>query len=88
MAEIAFILPSVLATAWMTLFLKSRLAFRAYSIVAIPVISVLIVYIFFSVVFTPLEVGPFFGVTSIFSLLPALVICMGLGARKINFPKR
>jgi hypothetical protein len=58
MAEIAFILPSVLATAWMTLFLKSRLAFRAYSIVAIPVISVLIVYIFFSVVFTPLEVGP------------------------------
>ena len=88
MAEIAFILPSVLAAAWMTLFLKSRLAFRAYSIVIIPVLSVLVTYIFFSVIFTPFELGPFFGVTSIFSLLPALIICMGLGIHKINSPRR
>lgn len=88
MVEIAFILPSVLAAAWMTLFLKSRLAFRAYSIVIIPVLSVLVTYISFRMIFTSFELGPFFGVTSIFSLLPALMICMGLGIDRINCPRR
>lgn len=88
MAEIAFILPSVLAAAWMTLFLKSRLAFRAYSIAAIPVLSVLVTYISFRMIFTSFELGPFFAMTSLFSLLPALIICMGLGIDRINFPRR